>query len=596
MNSPLPHDENVEIAALGSVIYDGNVIKHLQDLLEPEDLYFTKHKIIFTTMGDMYRKGIAIDTLTLRNELKSRGQLDEAGGAYYLTRLEELCPTSANFKHYANIIKEYSNKRKLAERLTRILSDLKDNKIDYAGATTQIEEIEIGFYGKSNLVPISAKDLCGDCEPVESLWGEIFYPACITQINSDPGVGKTTFMYNVCSNGVTGKDFLGIPFSKKLKVCYVDLETPAWKKGLKIRNIIEPDQELTNNLYFLGSLELRSDFSDLLNLCKKEEYDLLVFDTQSRILNPEQENDNSEANRMMGLLRRLANDTGCSIVLIHHTNKGDNKGVYKGRGASAVGAAVDVVVNMEILEEDVIKLKVDKNRIMGDYQTLYIKKIGEDQFEPYIPLDKTDSGFEKFKAQDFILGLSNESTIWATGNIQEKAQAQGFSEPTVKRAIRNLSETGKIKKIKHGVYEFRVKDQKIKSSTLIGKTNDLLIFSDNQPDEIPDTGNPLSSPDELFSNNSDYQFSNNTQPAENKEKKQEIPSFPMISQIPKNGKQGKVGKASNFQNKSNNISKLHESENWKIKIGKTFDHSEACDCSECTPLDDHNLDFDINNL
>ena len=509
MNSPLPHDENVEIAALGSVIYNGNVIEHLQDLLEPEDLYFTKHKIIFTTMRDMYRKGIAIDTLTLRNELKSRGQLDEAGGAYNLTRLEEMCPSSANFKHYADIIKEYSNKRKLTEKLTRILSDLKDNKIDYTGAAAQVEEINTtGFSSKSNLVPISAKDLGEDFEPVETLWGEILYPACITQVNSEPGVGKTTFFYNLGVNGALGNKFLNIAFPNQLKILYIDVETAHWKRNVKLCTISDAGEPLPENLYFLNTLELKSDFSSFLNLCKREQYDVVILDTQSRILNLEQENDNSQANRMMCLLRRLSNDTGCSIVLIHHTSKSsDKKGVYGGRGASAVGAAVDVVVNMEMLEEDVIKLKVDKNRVMGDYQTLFIRKIGEDRFEPFTPTNESSSGFEKFKAQDLILSLSSQKNIWTTSELYSEGDKHNFSQATMKRARDNLSQTGKIRKVKHGVYEILTKGQKVKSSAPRGVNNEPLNFS-----------------------------------------------------------------------------------------GLTVNHSEACDCRECAPLDDDKIDFDISAL
>jgi len=90
--------------------------------------------------------------------------------------------------------------------------------------------------------------------------------------------------------------------------------------------------------------------------------------------------DNADANRMMNMLRRLVSECGCSVVLVHHTSKSEKKGVYSGRGASAIGGAVDVVVNMEALDPESIKLKVDKNRISGDYMTLFIRKTGERAF------------------------------------------------------------------------------------------------------------------------------------------------------------------------------------------------------------------------
>jgi len=91
--------------------------------------------------------------------------------------------------------------------------------------------------------------------------------------------------------------------------------------------------------------------------------------------------DNADANRMMDMLRRLARETGSAALLVHHCSKSDKKGgIYSGRGASAIGGAVDVVVNMEALDPESIKLKVDKNRISGDYMTLFIRKTGERTF------------------------------------------------------------------------------------------------------------------------------------------------------------------------------------------------------------------------
>jgi len=209
---------DAEIATLGSVIMDKNVIEPLQDILQADDFYSTKHQKIFSTMVDLHSKGISIDIITLSNELKSKGCFEEVGGFGYLTYLVDLTPSSSNHEHYAKIVKEFSNKRKLSEKLTGILSDIKDKNIDYATAAAQIEKIDIEYSGKSNLVPISARDLGEDYEPVESLWGEILYPASITQLNSEPAVGKTTFFYNLCLNGVLGNDFLDLPFPKKLKI------------------------------------------------------------------------------------------------------------------------------------------------------------------------------------------------------------------------------------------------------------------------------------------------------------------------------------------------------------------------------------------
>ena len=483
-NKPFPHDVDTEKALLGAVIIEGKIIKKLIDILDIDDFYTTKHQKIYSAMREMHKNDKGIDILTLGNYFMSTGCYDDIGGGFYLAHLKESNPTTILWEDYADHINELSVKRKLVDKFRRLTSKLLDNKIDSKSVVMQLQDLNYITKNNSKLVPISAKDLNEDYEPVQTLWGEIIYPSSITQINSEPGVGKTTFFYNLCLNGVTGNNFLDIAFTKKLKVLYIDVETPHWKRALKLRTISV--DSLPKNLYFLNTLELQTDFPYLLNLCKREKYDLVVFDTQSRIFSLTQENDNSEANRLMGLLRRLANDTGCSIVLIHHTSKSDTPGAYRGRGASAVGAAVDVVVNMEMLEEDVIKLKVDKNRIMGDYQTLFIRKIGEDQFEPFTPSNESLSGFEKFKAQDLILSLASQKSIWTTSELYSEGEKQGFSESAMKRAKDNLTQTGKMRKVKHGVYEIVSKGQKVKSSDPIGGNNELLNFSRKTFEQMPE--------------------------------------------------------------------------------------------------------------
>jgi len=95
------------------------------------------------------------------------------------------------------------------------------------------------------------------------------------------------------------------------------------------------------------------------------------------------------------------------VVLVHHSAKTEKKGVYSGRGASAIGAAVDVVVNMEAIDSDSIRLKVDKNRISGDYMTLFIKKRAEKTaLSPLCPLPKAFQGLRSSRCRSLFWGLT----------------------------------------------------------------------------------------------------------------------------------------------------------------------------------------------
>ncbi len=123
-----------------------------------------------------------------------------------------------------------------------------------------------------------------------------------------------------------------------------------------------------------------------------------------------------------------------------------------------------MVVNMGALDSESIKLKVDKNRISGDYMTLFIRKTGDDRFEPFVPPTESASGFEKFIVQDYILSLASEKTDWTTLEMQVKGQLQGYSETTIKRAISNLTQSGKLLKIKRGEYEIAGENGRVKAA------------------------------------------------------------------------------------------------------------------------------------
>jgi len=133
-------NQDAEIAVLGSVLIDSNVIKTLQNILKPEDFYAIKHQNIFRTMVDMESKGIPVDIVTLSSELSSKGWLDDIGGHNYLMYLIELTPSSANCEYYAKKVKEASRLRKISEFSQRIKQDIDEGETDFLTARNSISD------------------------------------------------------------------------------------------------------------------------------------------------------------------------------------------------------------------------------------------------------------------------------------------------------------------------------------------------------------------------------------------------------------------------------------------------------------------------
>lgn len=108
-----PHNLDAEMAFLGSIMLRPDAIYEVMDIVSPNSLYFEKHKLIFEAMLDLFSKREPIDILSLTSRLKEKGLLERVGGTTFLTELTTTVPSSANVKHYAEIIRKKFMMREL---------------------------------------------------------------------------------------------------------------------------------------------------------------------------------------------------------------------------------------------------------------------------------------------------------------------------------------------------------------------------------------------------------------------------------------------------------------------------------------------------
>lgn len=100
-----------EQSVLGSILLDNRVIEKAADILEIKDFYKEAHRVIYKSMLKLHKNKSEIDLITLSDELRTKGYLDDIGGVAYLSSLTTIVPTTSNIKYYANIVKEQSISR-----------------------------------------------------------------------------------------------------------------------------------------------------------------------------------------------------------------------------------------------------------------------------------------------------------------------------------------------------------------------------------------------------------------------------------------------------------------------------------------------------
>ena len=221
-----PHNLEAEQAVLGCILIDNQAQIDILAIMNEKDFYSEAHSQIYKSMSKIYAKSIPVDFVTLTDQLEKEGLLEKVGGIDYIMTLTNTVPSAANFKHYCDIVKADSIRRKLIHSGQEIIEDAfdnqdKDKSLQFAEQVIfEIAEKE----GRSSLEHVGRND--GAVKKVVDKFSEIAKdPTILKGIptgfdefdkitnglqNSDlillaarPGVGKTSFAMNIVVRAAT---------------------------------------------------------------------------------------------------------------------------------------------------------------------------------------------------------------------------------------------------------------------------------------------------------------------------------------------------------------------------------------------------------
>lgn len=108
-----PHDIDAEKSVLAAILIDKDAIIKASEILKPESFYSKAHQAIFAAMLELYDKRMAIDVITLKDQLTKDKTIRTAGGVSGISQLSNLLSTAANVENYASMVKEKYVKREL---------------------------------------------------------------------------------------------------------------------------------------------------------------------------------------------------------------------------------------------------------------------------------------------------------------------------------------------------------------------------------------------------------------------------------------------------------------------------------------------------
>lgn len=136
-----PHDDDLESVILGACLTETTAMVLVGDKLSPEMFYETKFGEIYSALPSMYHSGKAIDLVTVRAELASRGKLEAVGGAYELVRLAGRVASSAHLEYHALILRQMYIRREMIAGLHTLLASAADESVDLSDALADLHRL-----------------------------------------------------------------------------------------------------------------------------------------------------------------------------------------------------------------------------------------------------------------------------------------------------------------------------------------------------------------------------------------------------------------------------------------------------------------------
>ena len=354
-----PHSVEAEQSVLGSILLDKEAMISVSETLVPEDFYKEEHKVIYESMLKLYNSQSEIDLITLTDELRDQGYLDDIGGIAYITSLSTVVPTTSNIKYYVNIVKEKSISRQLISAANDIINLGYDGsaKVEYVLENAEKKIFDISQERATNdFQPINQvisealsmleklyeekNDVTGLTTGFRDLNKKIngLQRSDLLLIAARPAMGKTAFALNLVQNAALKGDASVAVFSlemskEQLVQRMIASQSTVELKKIKTGTLADNDwPRITDGMAILSGAKIHIDdtpgikISELRSKCRKlkieKGLDLVLID-YLQLMEGEGQNESrqQEIAKISRSLKILAKELDCPVVALSQLSR-----------------------------------------------------------------------------------------------------------------------------------------------------------------------------------------------------------------------------------------------------------------------------------
>ena len=216
----MPHNLEAESAVIGSMLMDQEAIQAAAEILTAEDFYSRQYGVMFETICELNRDGMAVDPVTLQNRMHEKNLPPETYSNEVLQAMVAQVTTTANVESYARIVAD----KAMMRRLVRAGEEMANSAYaEQEPIQTLLEKAEKQVFdlsqkrNASDFLPISeivvrainriseVSKVKGNVTGIASGFHDLdqmtagFQPSDLILLAARPSMGKTAFVLNVAS-------------------------------------------------------------------------------------------------------------------------------------------------------------------------------------------------------------------------------------------------------------------------------------------------------------------------------------------------------------------------------------------------------------
>lgn len=358
-NRSVPFNTEAEIYVLGSIIIDNKIIDGLIGKISDTDFYDERNVYIYRAMVNLRNNNVAIDLLTIVEELKRLNYEDVTNISNYLVEIVDSVPSTASVRLYIDLVEEKAIERKLLHNMDTLANDILNHKYELNDMLDRAEDsimnvvklrrtsefITLGaaaqeVFNKINSYVGKGKDLTGLDTGYPNLNKATlgFQKGDLMILAARPAVGKSSYAINLALNIAKQNNAHVAFFSLEMSIDQLLMRIYAYQAGLDLSKIRSGDlsndevlllslarEELAKyNLYFDASPS--SNIADIRTKCRQlkqqNKLDFIVID-YLQLINVENSRGNrqEEVSKISRQLKTLAQELGVPIMALSQLSR-----------------------------------------------------------------------------------------------------------------------------------------------------------------------------------------------------------------------------------------------------------------------------------